>query len=237
MNKADYEVACFIRHLAMANVGGGWMADYDVVPLALPACAAPSNDGLFTTHEGHVPSLVSATASEYLRVSRLFGTVPWASHPELFTVNGRPHVSDMHALKFLNRDGSVKVFENRMCGVVDATFVFDSAGHIWCRDSCPLPPQPAATISAAVAMQNGSRMGQTSNGPLGAHFSHTSMRALSKGETRFRQDGVLPNGAVLALGLRDLFGPKIQGEVKPNVNYIRGWLVALVSKEYRRVCV
>ena len=33
------------------KVGGGWMSDYDVVPLALPACAPLSFNGGFTTHQ------------------------------------------------------------------------------------------------------------------------------------------------------------------------------------------
>ena len=77
INAKEYEVACFVRHLAMAAIGGGWMSDYDVVPLALPACAPLSNGGAFTTHQGFVPSLVSASAEEYLRVTRLMAVTPW----------------------------------------------------------------------------------------------------------------------------------------------------------------
>jgi len=32
VNSAEYERACYIRHLALAYVEGGWMMDYDVFP-------------------------------------------------------------------------------------------------------------------------------------------------------------------------------------------------------------
>ena len=99
----------------MANIGGGWIADYDVAPLALPACAAPANGGAFTTYEGFIPSLVSATASEYLRVSRLFGSIPWAEHPRTFSDGNRPHVSDMSALMFFHNNGDIQVRLARFC--------------------------------------------------------------------------------------------------------------------------
>jgi len=109
VNNREYEFACFIRHLAMANVGGGWFSDYDVVPLELPACAAPSNGGAFTTHEGFVPALVSASAAEYLRVTQLLGSIPWSHHPKIFSNDGKPHVSDMLALQHLLSSGAIQV--------------------------------------------------------------------------------------------------------------------------------
>jgi len=43
----------------MAGAGGGWMSDYDVIPLFMPPCAAPPSGGRLTLFQGFVPGLVS----------------------------------------------------------------------------------------------------------------------------------------------------------------------------------
>jgi hypothetical protein len=64
----------FLRWLAMANVGGGWLSDYDVMPLdKVPSSIHQlPNEGTITIHEanekGGVPSLVSGSAEEYTRL-------------------------------------------------------------------------------------------------------------------------------------------------------------------------
>eukprot|EP00457_Paulinella_chromatophora_P008157 gb/GEZN01008186.1/.p1 GENE.gb/GEZN01008186.1/~~gb/GEZN01008186.1/.p1 ORF type:complete len:312 (-),score=14.79 gb/GEZN01008186.1/:340-1275(-) len=103
-NARNYEAACFLRHLALAAVGGGWAADIDVVPIALPASIAFNlpNHGKFSIYCGFVPCLISGTAEEYLRVSHLLANLPWREHKKnRFTVKGKDHVSDMHGLSFL----------------------------------------------------------------------------------------------------------------------------------------
>ncbi len=68
-----YNRFCFYRHLAMANSGGGWMSDYDTLPTNFPMEEAYDlpNDGKFTSYQSFVPALISATADEWLRVSKL----------------------------------------------------------------------------------------------------------------------------------------------------------------------
>jgi hypothetical protein len=61
--------------MAMAAVGGGFMADYDTFPLNhfLRHGRKLPFDGELTVWAGHVPALVSGNGSEYLRVARKIG--------------------------------------------------------------------------------------------------------------------------------------------------------------------
>jgi len=77
-DKAEYKVdtyqrMCFYRWLAMVEVGGGWMADID----ALPLNSNPEADGVTLPNGGelssyfrHVPFLVSGSQYEYDRISK-----------------------------------------------------------------------------------------------------------------------------------------------------------------------
>ena len=70
---SEYNRACYLRHFAMAALGGGWMSDYDTIPVNMNAKVFKKdlpNDGRFTTYEGHVPSLIVGSASEWDRVSK-----------------------------------------------------------------------------------------------------------------------------------------------------------------------
>ena len=60
----EYDRACYLRYFAMASVGGGWMSDYDLIPIGLKPSAIP-NGGRFTVHEYAVPSLVSGSQEEW----------------------------------------------------------------------------------------------------------------------------------------------------------------------------
>jgi len=70
-NRDKYNYLCFVRWLAMAASGGGLLADYDTFPLKLPANHALPNNGSFTGHAGFVPNLMSGSASEWNRMSKL----------------------------------------------------------------------------------------------------------------------------------------------------------------------
>lgn len=96
VNEKEYEIACFMRYLAMAAVGGGWMSDYDVLPFRLSGCIEPLNDGGYTVYEGVFPGLVSGTSQEFNRVANLMANVDWKSQPQHFSVKNKPHVSDLH---------------------------------------------------------------------------------------------------------------------------------------------
>eukprot|EP00634_Sargassococcus_sp_CCMP2135_P004738 CAMPEP_0198665950 /NCGR_PEP_ID=MMETSP1467-20131203/62743_1 /TAXON_ID=1462469 /ORGANISM="unid. sp., Strain CCMP2135" /LENGTH=298 /DNA_ID=CAMNT_0044402571 /DNA_START=32 /DNA_END=928 /DNA_ORIENTATION=- len=102
VNPKEYELACFLRHVAMAALGGGWMSDYDVLPHSLSADSSLARmpPGNFTTYELFVPSLVSGSGPEFERIARNMALVPWADRPDIFSVHSKPHVSDMHVFKY-----------------------------------------------------------------------------------------------------------------------------------------
>lgn len=62
----EYEKMCYYRYLAIAGNGGGWMSDYDTIPLTM------MNDNgkypfpdKFTSFSKHVPALMVGTADQW----------------------------------------------------------------------------------------------------------------------------------------------------------------------------
>lgn len=120
VNPRHYELSCFVRYVAMAaQPDGGWMVDYDVMPLrtheSITWASALAASGNFTVFQRHVPALLHGDASEWGRVAELLSNVPWQSAPRHFSHEGRPHVSDMHALDYFIKEGAV---QSTACGVV-----------------------------------------------------------------------------------------------------------------------
>jgi len=142
-------MSCFVRHVALAAVGGGWMADYDVVPVHMPPCMSLPNNGRFTTHEKFVPSMCSASGDEYTRVAHLFGNVPWKGASRIFSYEGRPHVSDMLALQYFGSINEISVGD-RGCGVVNPSKIFATGQCITCKHGGP----PFAIHFAHAVMDN-----------------------------------------------------------------------------------
>merc|ERR1712157_517036 len=82
----DYDRMCFLRWLAMANSGGGWMSDYDTFPLFSRAKLDGNNlpnDGQFTCYSRHVPNLVSGSEEEWSRMVQLL-YYSYKLHPDVF---------------------------------------------------------------------------------------------------------------------------------------------------------
>ena len=71
MNVFEYELACFLRWMAMAHIGGGLMADYDCFNAGFEPGDVIFKD--MTIYEPpHVPCLVSGSSLEYERVIQIF---------------------------------------------------------------------------------------------------------------------------------------------------------------------
>ena len=69
--KTEYELACFTRWLAVANRGGGFMCDYDVLNKGgfRPLHEMPNK---LTAYQHFVPCLVSGSAESFLYACRIF---------------------------------------------------------------------------------------------------------------------------------------------------------------------
>lgn len=99
----------------MAFVGGGWMSDYDTVPLNMNAedfGKELPNDGRFTTYQRHVPSLIVGNNEEWKRVSQALlheGVVAKNNAKLGISVAGRQLFSDMYALEVLVNNDEVIV--------------------------------------------------------------------------------------------------------------------------------
>lgn len=70
---AAYNRYCYLRWLAIAAVGGGYMSDYDTIPLRPPSSAGFPDR--LTVYGGAVPSLVGGSEEEWERmIQQLFTT-------------------------------------------------------------------------------------------------------------------------------------------------------------------
>ena len=166
----EYEIACFLRYLAMAAVGGGWMTDFDVLPINLPACTEPCHNGSFTIYERHVPAIVSGNESEYTRVATLMGNIDWESITSL-NVEGGPHVSDMLCLAHFVRVGSV-ISEWLVYEVV-RVFRFP----FYCNKTMIEPSKPICLQSQIPSPTL----------PVAIHFSHSGVSKIKQSPDLSRQ--------------------------------------------------
>lgn len=72
VNKGQYDYHCFMRWLAMAQVGGGIMIDYDIMNLGVTDVDFFDHTGL-TIYQGHVPCVVSGSSDDYFNTAMKFG--------------------------------------------------------------------------------------------------------------------------------------------------------------------
>jgi len=107
VNGELYELSCYLRHAAMASVGGGIMVDNDVINMNFrPDDMMDPLPKTYTTFEGSVPSMVYASSSEYERI------VDYMANYEIKDTDvarGKPHTSDMHILYDMVMKKLVKV--------------------------------------------------------------------------------------------------------------------------------
>ena len=106
INPVAYELACYHRWLAVAQMGGGFMSDYDVINYDY--AAHPVTCPL-RIHEVHAdlsevtPSLVSGTQAGFERACTAFCSI---NHENLnYKIDGVMHASDMILLQMMVHSG------------------------------------------------------------------------------------------------------------------------------------
>ena len=71
----EYNQLCYLRHFAVAAVGGGWMSDYDTVPVGTELTADKHgvnlpNGGRFTSFDAPASALIVGSAEEWDRIAK-----------------------------------------------------------------------------------------------------------------------------------------------------------------------
>lgn len=122
-----YDAMCFYRWLAMAASGGGWMSDYDTFPTNFPTYEGLNlpNGGQFTSFEDHIPCLLSGSASEWTRVSRLLMDA-------VHRVAIEPK-SDMHTFELIRGDENHGVDYRERTANLREGFVYQSPRTVDCE--------------------------------------------------------------------------------------------------------
>jgi hypothetical protein len=92
INRKFLDYWCYARWLAVAQQGGGFMSDYDVINYSF----APTDYGLLQTYDHHVPCLASGDESEFRKALGWF-----LRHRTtlLQRITGQMHASDMVILQ------------------------------------------------------------------------------------------------------------------------------------------
>jgi len=94
VNASGYELACYLRWLALAVVGGGWMSDSDVMCYGFRPQTPPEKMTIWSRGEHICPCLVSGSSEQYTYAASIFAA--WRGETNL--ENGRPHASDQNIL-------------------------------------------------------------------------------------------------------------------------------------------
>lgn len=111
VNPPEYERNCYIRHLAMAQAGGGILSDYDVFNRNLPSAQSGYEaDALwalrFTLFERTTPSMVGGIAADYFDICERFASF---ALDDKDVEQGRPHTSDQNALvRMIDRESVLR---------------------------------------------------------------------------------------------------------------------------------
>ena len=149
-NMPEYEMACYLRWLAVAAKGGGFMSDYDVINYSFKPVKPQDDLVIYESHperEQVTPSVVGGTANGFNMAASIFA----ACEPDNVRMDegDKPHTSDMIILQhFASRNFYTIcpiVRQYRHDGWKDAPLVHYSHASTECLDR-PLFASASRTI-------------------------------------------------------------------------------------------
>lgn len=108
VNMDEFNRLMFLRWLAMAGSGGGWMADYDVFPLRDFTVATLPQDGKLVIYDKRLlPQLVSGSAESWLSVGKAL--LETAKQNENVNPKKQTYWTDTLGLLQISRESVVEV--------------------------------------------------------------------------------------------------------------------------------
>ena len=96
VNGKDYELACYLRHVAMVQSGGGLLVDYDVINVGFTPEMLPISNLKYPAimaDKNPCPCGVYGSAQEF---DALCSFIAKQGKDAIVTEGGRPHTSDQH---------------------------------------------------------------------------------------------------------------------------------------------
>jgi hypothetical protein len=94
VNAESFEMACYIRWVAMVVSGCRWMADIDLINFGFPP-QRPWHGPVLYSFGGLMPALVTGSTAAFQAVVDTLTEVALNNETVVATLKGKPHVSDM----------------------------------------------------------------------------------------------------------------------------------------------
>ena len=125
VNPKPYDYHCYMRWLAMTNIGG-LMIDYDVIniditPERLEAIIAKTESNKLTVLQGHTPCAVHGSKEQYLEMCNHFMLLK-ENKDCIEKFGEKEHTSDMYMIAYglddkVNKVHFVKDYKNEVAGI------------------------------------------------------------------------------------------------------------------------
>ena len=195
VNGKDYELACYIRHVAMVQSGGGLLVDYDVINVGFTPDMLPETNGKYPAilaDKNPCPCGVYGTAEEYDALCLFMAN---QGQEAIVIEGGRLHTSDQHFVQhFAAHFRSYEIiWQYGQKGWENAKLIHFSSGSCQGRSRSEVIPSAIELISVDNAPQHSDRyrLVNKANGHSWiGEVRELSDRLLAMGDTPMRKSQI-----------------------------------------------